>query len=162
MRAALHACTAIAALGAGIVHLGAAVGAPVPAVAALVILGAAELGWALAALRLGRPPAPRAALAVAVIGLLALAPLALGEAGLHVGALLGAASLQLLAAVLLALRPRLRESPERPVRYLVGVLAGALLVGAVATPSLAATAAGGAAVPHGEHGVEAPAGGHGH
>ncbi len=162
MRAALHACTAIAALGAGIVHLGAAVGAPVPVLVSLLALGAAELGWALAALRLGRPPAPRAAVIVAVAGLLALGPLALGGTGLHVGALLGAAALQLLAAVLLALRPRLREAPERPGRYLVGVLTGALLVGAIATPSLAATTAGGAAVPHGEHGVGAPLGGHRH
>ncbi len=162
MRAALHACTAIAALGAGIVHLGAAVGAPVLPLAALLALGAAELGWALVALRIGRPPAPRTATAVAVIGLLALAPLALGGSALHVGALLGAAALQLLAAVLLALRPRLREAPERPGRHLLSVLAGALLVGAIATPSLAATTAGGSAVPHGEHRIDAPPAGHGH
>ncbi len=133
-----------------------------PVLAGLLALGSAELGWALAALRLGRPPAPRAALTVAVAGLLALGPLALGGSGLHVDALLGAAALQLLAAALLALRPRLREAPERPGRYLVAVLAGSLLVSAITTPSLAATTAGGAAVPHGEHGIEAPPGGHGH
>ncbi|NUP59678.1 MAG: hypothetical protein HOQ06_09425 [Pseudarthrobacter sp.] len=47
----------------------------------------------------------------------------------------------------------------RPARLLVTAFAGAVLVAGIATPGLAASAAGQYAVPHGSHGT-VPAGGH--
>lgn len=167
------AWVAFAALGAGLVHLALVVGAPWPVAAALVVLGAAELVWGVAALRAGRPPLPRAALAVALapiaawmatLAVSAVVPIADAVAALRPLPLAVTTLLGLIAAVSLGARLRRerdgaaaasRESsppqPEHAGRYLVGMLAGALVVGALVTPALAGTEAGLYAQPHGEH-----------
>ncbi|GAA1790325.1 hypothetical protein GCM10009748_26370 [Agromyces lapidis] len=165
----------LAALGAGLVLTATAAGvsgtagSPGGTGAGGVVVGAvlagcgiAALGWAVFALRKGSLVAPRSALAVS-LGVLG-APGALLATG--AAAELGVAVLPMLAAGLFAivvavgaaveirrLRRRRRTAlpPRRPA---IGLVAGAALVAALATPALAGTAAGELAVPHGElHGT---------
>ncbi|MFF2275851.1 hypothetical protein [Agromyces sp. NPDC058126] len=165
----------LAALGAGLVLTATAAGAVASASGAagdaggtgiggaaagavLAGCGLAALGWAVLALREGRATAPHATLATAM-GVLAAsgALLATGSA-----APLGVAVLPLLAADLFivvvaigaagevrrAHRGARSSAPERST--LLGLVVGATLVAALATPALAGTAAGELAVPHGE------------
>lgn len=166
------AWVAFAALGAGLVHLALVVGAPWPVATALLLLGAAELIWGVSALRAGRPPLPRVALAVAIapiaawmatLALSAAVPMPDAVAALRPLPLAATTLLGLIAAVSLGAQLRrerdgaavaARDAPSQPEhagRYLVGMLAGALVVAALVTPALAGTEAGLYAQPHGEH-----------
>ncbi|NNC11585.1 hypothetical protein HII28_06800 [Planctomonas sp. JC2975] len=152
---------ALCALGAGLVHLAVASSFTPWIVAVVIVLGLAELGWAVTALALQRPPAPRLTLAItlsptAAVGLWALISVsaqhdemtmrmpmtATGGMVLPLGA---AAILDLVVALACAsaLRhvPR-SESAPRISKSLAGIVLGAALVTGVTVPALAATNAG--------------------
>lgn len=166
----------LGALGAGLVLAALAAGAGGATQVALAGLGIAALGWGVLSLRAGRLIAPRAVLGVAVATLLA------GGLASASGAMADVAGLPLVAASVFtasvglsaALSVRARraadvrvEEPAKPASRdpharlaLTGLAVGAALVSALATPALAATEAGDAAVPHGQHGAHDP--GHAH
>ncbi|MCU1424464.1 MAG: putative rane protein [Microbacteriaceae bacterium] len=159
---------AFAALGTGTIHLALVIGAPLPLGIALGALGVTEVLWSLFAMAGSRLPAPR----LALLG--AMAPIVLGAVVLFAAVSLDAPAagfrLPLLAlaitavlefAIATAIAVSLRRSahgagaPENAVphtgRYLVALLVAGMAVASLVTPALAATEAGGAAVPHGEH-----------
>lgn len=167
LASAMQAWPMLAAIGSGLVLTATSAGV-IDAAAAeedgaglavvgitLSACGCTALGWAVIALRAGRVPAPRATLASALIVVAASA--AVLSTGL--AAPLGVAVLPVLVAVVFAfvvaagagveLR-RLRRAPLRRRSSVVGLIIGAALVAALATPALAATEAGERAVPHGE------------
>ena len=160
---------ALFAWGAGLIHIAVAAGSPLGVLVPLTALGLAELAWGIAALRLGRMPLVRTALAVGLLATLGGLVLALFD--LMAWIPLVSSSLMLLAiagASAVTLRRAARGSNGRsaddrdadagasarssaPVgRTLIGVVAGALLVSALTTPALAQTHAGDYAIPHGE------------
>lgn len=165
----------LAALGAGLVLTAVAAGAEGFAVVALAGCGVAALAQGVFGLRAGRSVAPAWTLG----GCLAVLA---GSAALVVSgtaAPLEVAAMPLLAADLFVvvvafgaageLRARRaaaagsRRDAREPQRRLpvIGMLAGAALTAALATPALAATEAGDAAVPHGRlHGELGELGGH--
>jgi hypothetical protein len=167
-----------AALGTGIIHIALVVGAPLPLGIALGALGIAEVVWALFAMAGSRLPAARLALLVAMapivvwaVAMFAAVSLDAPAAGsalpllpLAVAALLEIAAA---AAIAVSLRRTAREKNASPAgsgidggeqvpaphagRYLAALLITGMAVASLVTPALAATEAGGAAVPHGEH-----------
>jgi hypothetical protein len=154
------------ALGAGLVHLALAVGSPVPVAVGLVVVGAAEFGWGVFAFTSERLPWPWMARAGALVPVtvwaLALV-MGLGFAGsLRVFPMLAASILDLalaigITAVMRHARLRSAQEPRslKAPAYLAAMFAGALVVGAVTTPALAATEAGDYAT-HGSHGTPSP------
>jgi hypothetical protein len=152
----------LGALGAGLVHLAVAAGAPAATLVPLVVLGAAEVGWGVVALARVDVPVPRVALAVAamaVLGVVAVLVLSAGAMG-HMGSMsaggtvagapavpmLGAALLELGCAAALAIvvrRGRRRDTrPPGVWSYLGGVVAGAAVVAGITSASLGATPVG--------------------
>ena len=165
---------ALFAWGAGLIHIAVAAGSPLGVLVPLTALGAAELVWGIAMLRLGRMPLVRWALAVGVVATLAGLVLALFDlmawiplvsSSVMLVAIAGAAAVTVRRAAR-GRDPRGSDAPGSDARgseaeasarssvpagrTLVGVLAGALLVSALTTPALAQTKAGDYAVPHGE------------
>lgn len=135
--------------------------------------GAALLMWAVQSLRNGAPSWPRVLLRVAPVGVfLHLAAVALriwwpgGSSRSLDGTALSAAVLELVILGCVGwlgrqtFRPSDRPAAAGPL--LTVTFAAALIVAAITTPGLAATAAGQHAVPHGEHSStqNAPAGHH--
>lgn len=165
---------AFTAFGIGMIHLALVVSAPLPIAIALAGLGAAELGWGILALVREPLPVARAAAGMAALGALAplslvlvsvLSPSAALGASLPTVPIALAAVLQVLAVALIALDVRRGHgfptapagSPQRRVvRSLLAAAFGALVVGGLTTPALAATEAGRYAQPHGEHVVVDP------
>jgi hypothetical protein len=170
---------ALFAWGAGLIHIAVAAGSPLGVLVPLTALGAAELVWGIAMLRLGRMPLVRWALAVGVVATLAGLVLALFDLMAWIPLVSSSVMLVAIAgAAAVTVRRSARgrdprgsdvpgsdvpgsdvrgsdaEASARPSvpagRTLVGVLAGALLVSALTTPALAQTKAGDYAVPHGE------------
>lgn len=146
--------TVMGMLGSGLVVLAIAAGVGTWAVAPLAAAGGAQVVVATLALadRSHRWP-----LAVTVT---AVAPSAcwVALAAIDGASLAGIPLLPMLAATALALpavaHPRLAAGArQRPAAALAGIVAAAVIVGLVATPALAATPAGGLAVPHGDHGI---------
>ncbi|MCY7325101.1 MAG: hypothetical protein LH605_03105 [Microbacteriaceae bacterium] len=157
------------AIGAGLIHLALVISSPLPIAAVVLLLGLAEIAWGVVTFARDWVPAPRVASAVAI------APLLVWSLLLVVATTLDAASLaeslpllpmaiasifELFAAAVLATHLRRARNAgaadpaptlPSPGRYLVGLMAGALLVGALTTPALAATDAGRYAQPHGSH-----------
>ncbi|GAA4044772.1 hypothetical protein [Agromyces indicus] len=164
----------LGALGAGLVLAALAAGAGGATQVALAGLGIAALGWGVLSLRAGRALAPRSTLGTCVGALLAAGgAVAAGATTGIPGGPLAAASVFIATVALSAaldLRRRrgrrtaaadARASAEAHPRLgLIGLMVGAALVSALATPALAATEAGELAVPHGEHGTHDP--GHRH
>lgn len=163
----------LGSIGAGLVLTALAAGAELIPGALLAGCGIAALGWGVLALRAGRPVAARATLGSGAAVLLASAALAGGGAAAGLGIpLLPLFAADLLVAVVALgaaaeLRsrrgaaearavverhrgPRPSPGPQSRGLHLAGMLAGAALVAALATPALAATEAGTVAVPHGE------------
>jgi hypothetical protein len=151
----------LAAVGAGLIHLGVAAGAPIAALLAYAALGAAEVAWGVAALARETLPLPRTALAGAAVAIgvelvSLLAPAGAGHGGMHMtgaaapavpaSSLLGAAVLDLAVAAALAVvlrRGRRAPGPFPPVwPYLGGVVGGAAVVAALTSASLGATPVG--------------------
>lgn len=152
----------LAALGAGLVLTAVAAGAAGYAGAALVGCGIAALVQGVLALRAGRLVAPTWTLS-GCLGVLAgsAAVVVTGSAAaldIRVMPLLAADLFVLVVAFGAAIELRKRRAAAddatgtRPSGRLpiIGMLAGAALTAALATPALAATEAGGQAVPHGQ------------
>ncbi|PPF26930.1 hypothetical protein C5D07_05330 [Rathayibacter tritici] len=136
---------AFSGLGAGLVHLSIAAGGEGVPAPVIGVLGAVEILWSVLVLSRGRILLPRTALVVAVAALaafvLALATGALAEPM----PALAAAVLELTATAVVAVSLRSSRTEERtvsPTRALIGLLAGALAVSALATPALAASSGG--------------------
>ncbi|WP_375387410.1 hypothetical protein [uncultured Amnibacterium sp.] len=147
----------LAAIGAGLIHLGSAPEAPPVVLAVLVLVGGAELLWGVAALGQPVPPAPvGAGVALMGVALLTAEALLLPPAaaqrgsevsfGLSTGAVLGAAALDLALGGLLALhlgRGRPQAARQGALRFLVAAGAAAAAVAFVTIQSLAGTSSGG-------------------
>ena len=166
-RAATPSWAAIAAWGGGLIQLALGAGALTgvgggPAIRAvgiiLTVLGAAALGWGVAALARGRIIVPRAGLSGSLAGILAAtAAMILDPSRVSVFAVAAASVLLIAVAFACALvlrtagRAVVSPAPDAVRPQLVGILVGAVLVAGLVTPALAATEAGRHAVPHGEH-----------
>ncbi len=173
MRHITHAWAALAALGAGLVHLAVAASAPTLLLIAFLLVGIGEVVWAVLTLARSRYVIPR------LYPLLALIPLAVWALGVFSGvestvlppmSLALAAVLGLLSAAFVAVSSR-RGSADESTREpsagltLVGFLAGAFAMAAIALPALGQTSAGIAASqgPHAHHStVDVPEGHSGH
>lgn len=140
---------AFAAVGAGLIYLALVISATTGVGAVLAVIGIAGFGWGVLVMFDERFLVPR----VAVVAVLApivvwlcivlLSAAGVGElaAGFRPVPLAVATALELFIAVALALH--LRRGP-RPVttstrRYVVGLVAGILVIGALVAPALAAT-----------------------
>lgn len=147
----------LAAIGAGLIHLGSAAGTTPAVLVPLALLGVLELLWGVAALARTPPPAPvaaavgvGAALVLTVVALL-LPPSAerrgsVVDLGVPPSAFAGAGALDLAVGVLLAvqlLRPARPAAQSGPVRFLLEAAAAAAVVAVATTQSLAATSVGG-------------------
>ncbi|HEY8589128.1 MAG TPA: hypothetical protein VIL55_06225 [Naasia sp.] len=167
MTAVVRMWTALAALGAGIVHFGVAAGAPPLLLAVFSLLGAAELAWAALVLVRGRLPLRRVALSGALLGpllwagsLFLAAPLGVTVGNLPPAALAAATLLDAVLAVVLALSLRRHPAGDAPAGepraaiLLAGIAVGAVAMTGVALPALASTQAGIAAFegPHNHSG----------
>ncbi|MGH1524830.1 hypothetical protein ACRAWC_12675 [Leifsonia sp. L25] len=154
---AIRAFLAVAALGAGLLHAALAPSAPLPLLALLIAVAAAELTWAVFTLARERPPL------FGLIPALALAPLgiwaALATAGatatsgtvltlpllpMGVASLLDVAVAAVAAVVLRHGRPARQESGA--LRFVAALAVSACVVCAVTIPALGVTDAGAAAV----------------
>lgn len=145
---------ALLAWGAGLLHLalGAAVvkaggdAAAFVVLSTMLVLGALEIGWGADVLRRGRPAAPRAVVVIAVFGI------ALGVAGIAIGAspvaIATATGFVVVAATVTARLYGPRSHRRRAVSLrtpragTLGLVVGAIVVAAIATPALSATEAG--------------------
>jgi hypothetical protein len=152
----------LAAVGAGLIHLGGSAGAVPAVLVPLLLVGIAEVLWGVLALSRPVPPmaasaAPATALALVgtVVALLLPSSAARHGAavsfGVPAGVFGGAGALDLALGVLLAVhlgRGRPESAPSRPVRFVLEAAAGAAVVAVVVTQSLAATSAGGSMPMH--------------
>lgn len=169
----------LSAFGAGLVLLALAGGAQGAMRFILAGLGVAALGWGLASLRAGRVIAPAAVLGVAAAALVGAGALVVSgmaaDTDVAAGPLAATSVFVVVVALACGLALRRRRGPARAPgsertpargfdrRSLAGLLVGAALVSALATPALAATTAGEHAVPHGTHLVDVELhGGHDH
>lgn len=164
---------ALAALGAGLVHVAVGAGSPLVLLIPLVALGAAELGWAVATFARDRVPLPWAGFGLllapvigwalvltagvlsrgaAFSGLLPVFPMASASLLCIVGAALLAIVLRQGDAAADEARTPRASAPHGVGRFLAGIAIGSFAVAAIVTPALAATQAGEDAVPHGEYG----------
>lgn len=147
----------LAAIGAGLIHLGSAAGTGPAVLVPLALLGAAEVLWGVLALARPTVPLPRpAAVGVAVALVVTAVALLLPPSaarhgstvafGVPAGAFAGAGALDLVVGVLLAVHlgrgPR-AAGESRPVRFLLAAALAAAVVAVVTTQSLAATSVGG-------------------
>ncbi|MEO8094267.1 MAG: hypothetical protein ABI632_04950 [Pseudolysinimonas sp.] len=158
---------AFAAIGAGLIHFALVVGSPLPLGIVLAIVGLAEFAWGVLTFARESLPLPRfvivgALLPVLAWGLLLVTSTVLEDpeiaAALPFLPLAIASIFELFIATAVAVRLRRRSSAARVpgvARYLVGLALGGLVVASLTTPALAATPAGQAAQPHGEH-TDAP------
>lgn len=165
---------AFAAIGVGLIHVALVIRAPLGMVIPLAVLGLAEFGWGVLTFARDSVPVPRVALVVAIVPALAWALLLAVASSTENTSL--AASLPLLPlavstlfelviAAVIGVNLRRADAPAAPpgvARYLLGLLAGALVVAALTTPALAATQAGLYAAPPGGSSNLFDLPGHGH
>lgn len=159
---------AFAAVGAGVIHLALVITAPLPAAVLLLLLGLAELLWAVLVLSKDRLVCPRLARTVSIIPVLLWSLLVAAAAAFSAPALesyltlvpmLIASLLALFAGTVLSVALRATSTPEATAvtvvpsagRYLVALTLGGLILGALVTPALSLTDAGHYAQPHGDH-----------
>jgi hypothetical protein len=153
MDAVLRAWLGFLALGAGVIHLALVIAAPLPVAVPLLAVGAAEFAWGVFAFTAPRVPVPRVARLLALVPILGWAVLLLaGVGGLGVRTLpmLVAGLFDVVISIGISIVVRRAGRAQAPIgsaRYLIGLAVGALLVGALTVPALAATEAGGSAVP---------------
>ena len=140
---------AFAASGVGLIHLALALGSPPLIAAPLAVIGIAEFGWGVVTFARDAVPIPRVAFGVALAPVVVWVVLLLtggAPAGWGLVPLAIAATLELAIATLLGrhLRRPAASTPRAPSvgRYLVGMLAGGLVVVALTTPALAAIQTG--------------------
>ena len=147
----------LAALGAGLIHLGVAASAGPAALAVLTVVGCAELAWAVAALARSVLPLPRIVPIGAIVPAAAWVVLLLagahhagtGMSVLPAGPLLMATALDLVPALVVAVRLRRGLDPAgeagpmpAPLPYLAGVLVGSFLAAGATITALAGTEVG--------------------
>ena len=144
-----RAWLAFAAIGAGLIHVALTIGMPAAVAVPLALLGAAEFGWGVIVFARTTVPVPRIALGVALAPIVLWAALLVASAvpeGLGLLPLTIASLFGLFVAAVLGRHLRRDPAVDAPApalpRYLLSVLAGAALVGALAAPALAATTAG--------------------
>jgi hypothetical protein len=147
-----------AAIGAGVIHLALVVGSPLPLALPILVLGLAEIAWAVAILVKDRLVLARSARAGTTV------PLILWSVVVVLATVLGeplvAASIPFLPMAIASLfelflagvlSVHLRRGADDAVqqsahagavRYLASMLVGGIIVGAMTTPALAATEAG--------------------
>lgn len=166
MSAVVRTWLGFAALGAGLIHLALAVDQTLALAIVLVLFGVAEFAWGIVAFTADaipyRHPARIVALAPVLVWALALVSGLASAGAVRVFPMLAASALDLGIAIGITLVLRrsadaraAEQRSERTLsapRYLTAMFAGALVVGVVTTPALAATEAGAAAVPHGDLG----------
>jgi hypothetical protein len=147
----------LAAIGAGLIHLGSAAGAGTPVVVPLLVFGIAEVLWGVAALSRPIPPvASSAAAAVGSVLLLTVVALLLPPSAARHGSVVvlgvppsavgGAGALDLVVGVVLAIhlgRGRPLPGETRNSRFLLAAAAAAAVVAVVTTESLSGTSVGG-------------------
>jgi len=157
----VHTWPGLAAIGAGLIHLGSSVGAAPVALTPLFFLGVAEVLWGVVALSRTVPPAasPAAvgtavALVGTVVGLLLPPAAARHGAPVTLGvppvAFAAGGALDLTLGVLLTvhlLRGRIEPRPPRPLRFVLEVGGAAAVIAVLVTQSLAATSVGGGSMP---------------
>ena len=138
---------AFAAVGAGLIHLALVISAPTLVGILFAVVGVAEFGWGVLVVFDGRFLAPR----IAVIAV--LAPIALWIAALVTALDPGAfrpfplaiaTLLELFIAVAIGLSLRRGSEATTPGtgRLVIGLVAGALVIGGLTAPALGATEAG--------------------
>jgi hypothetical protein len=138
------------ALGAGLIHLALTIGSPLVLGMPLLLIGIAEFAWGVFALTAAKLPVPGVARIVAVIPLLLWAVALVVDArttlpGMRVLPMLVAGALDLAIAFVItgmlrrggAAEPR----PLPPVRYLLALAGGAIVVAALTILALVATGA---------------------
>ena len=149
---------AFAAVGAGLIHLALALGAPPALAAVLAIVGGAEFLFGLATIAAGRLPAPRAVLVGAltptvlwILGVLALD----NEPALRVLPLAISSLLEFFSAAAIAVflrrerdstTQRSASAGRQPLRR---IIAGGLVIAALTLGALAATSAADFVAPEG-------------
>lgn len=130
-----------AALGAGLLHLALAVGAPVWLAVGLAVVGGVEFLWGVLAVSRPGVPLPRAAIAGALVPAVAWVVLLLvGVDGPRALPMLAATALGLAVAAILAVGLRREHTPE-PRHPAVGIAIAGLVVAAITVPALIATEA---------------------
>jgi hypothetical protein len=138
------------ALGAGLIHVALVIGSPPTIGIPLLLVGIAEFAWGVFAVTAAQTPVPRVARIAALVPILGWAVLLLAGSGTDLGVrvvpMLVASLLDLAIAIAISLRLRrsisAQSQPLRPGTYLLGLGLGALVVGALTAPALAATEAG--------------------
>ncbi len=158
MNAVVRGWLGFCALGAGLIHLALAIGSQPAVGIPLLAIGVAEFAWGVFAFTAPALPLPQVARAGALVPLLgwAVALVVTGGSaaveGLRVLPMLVASLLDLTIAIgitgMLRRDPAPSAVPLRPVRFVVTLGAGAVVVAALTLPALAATDAGFAAIPH--------------
>ena len=136
---------AFAAVGAGLIHLALVISAPLFGGILLAIVGIAEFAWGVMVMFDERFLVPRLAV-VAVLAPIGLwiAALLLDAASFQPFPLAIASVLELFIAIAIAVSLR-RSGDPKPVstrRYVLGLAAGAVVVGVLTGPALGATEAG--------------------
>ena len=155
MPAISRSWVAFAAVATGLIHLALVIEAAPLLAVPLAILGIAEFGWGVVTFAREVLVLPRIAVVVAIGGivlwaaLLGLSPGAAASLGfLPLGV---AALFQIFVAAMLGFHLRQKRDVPAPVpgiaRYLLGLIAGGLVVAALAAPALASTEAGGSSIP---------------
>ena len=163
---------AFAALGAGLIHLAVAAGAPLALLVVFLVLGAAEIAWSVGTMLRARYPVRQLALVGTLLPLVAWASaLVMGDAlgvtsdNLPILPLASATVLDLVVAVTMAVS--LRRSPDvapgpaaEPAAgwTVLGIAGGAIVMSALTLPALGQTQAGIAALdgPHNHSTVDLP------
>lgn len=151
---------ALAAIGAGLIHVALVIGAPLGVGLVLAVIGLAEFAWGVMTFSGDSLPLPRIALAGATLPVLGwgllLGASAVAEASATVSTLpfvpLAIASVfELFIAAVIGRHLRVPEptASRGAARYLVGLVVGGLVVAALTAAALAATPAGGSTSPGG-------------
>lgn len=140
---------AFASVGAGLIYLALVISASVVVGALLAVIGIAGFAWGVLVMFDERFLAPRVSVIVVLVPIAVWLTVVLlssaGADGLAAGfrplPLAIATALELFVAVALALHLRRgpRALPPSTRRYVIGLLAGILVIGATVTPALAAT-----------------------
>ena len=149
--------SALAGFGAALILCATAAGSGIAIAIPLLLLAAVHLGWAVAALRLGRIAMPRTCCAVAAAEVLLAGGMLITRVAGFVPFLVLTGLCWSLAAVAAVRLRRLRAAPgesprraPRPGTFVLVLIAQSLVVAAVTTPALALSTPGEFALPHGE------------
>jgi hypothetical protein len=136
---------ALAAVGAGLIHLALVLSAPALGAVLLAGIGIVEFAWGVLVMFDERFLVPRIAVVAALVPVaLWIAALLLGVDAFRPLPLAAATLLELFIAITIAVVQRRGRTAEAPStrRYVLGLLAGAIVVGVVTGPALGATEAG--------------------